>query len=139
MLFSSVEFIFFFLPTVAAVYFGLAHLMGRRTALAWLIVSSLVFYGFWNPPYLALLVGFGVWTILPHLAITQAYRIASPPALAPFDYTTLVWALLWGWLIWGEWPSASTLLGAFVVVLAGLYVVYRESRPDRIGHPLEPR
>ena len=57
MLFSSVEFIFLFLPTVAAVYFGLAHLMGRRTALAWLIVSSLVFYGFWNPPYLALLVG----------------------------------------------------------------------------------
>ena len=66
-----------------------------------------------------------------HLAITQAYRIAPPPVLAPFDYTTLVWALLLGWLIWNEWPSLTTLLGAFVVVLAGLYVVYRESRLER--------
>ena len=109
---------------------------------AFLVGSTLLLPATWSPVtplHLGLIVGFGVWTIVPHLAITQAYRIAPPPVLAPFDYTTLVWALLWGWLIWEEWPSASTLLGAFVVILAGLYVVYRESRPERIGHPLEPR
>ena len=84
------------------------------------------------PVHAFMLVGFGVWTIVAHVAITQAYRIAPPPVLAPLDYTMLVWTLLWGWLWWDEWPSPTTLAGAVVVVLAGLYVVYREARLDRM-------
>ncbi len=59
--------------------------------------------------------------------------------LAPLDYTTLVWALLWGWLLWKEWPSAATLLGACVVVLAGLYVIFREARAGRAEPRPQPR
>jgi len=98
---------------------------------AFLLGASFLLPVAWTPvppAHSALLIGFGVCIILPHLAITQAYRIAPPPVLAPFDYTTLVWALLWGWLIWNELPSALTLLGASIVVMAGLYVVYREAR-----------
>ena len=90
-------------------------------------------------PHTALIVGFGLWTLLAHFAITQAYRIAPPPLLAPFDYTTLVWALLWGWLIWDEWPGWITLLGALVVILAGLYVVTREARLDQTFHKSQLR
>ncbi len=85
----------------------------------------------WTPvtsPHAALMIGFGFWTFVAHLAITQAYRIAPPPVLAPFDYTALVWAPLWGWLIWAEVPEWTTLGGAGIIVLAGLYVVYREAR-----------
>jgi len=88
----------------------------------------------WTPvplEHAGLIVAFGLWTIVAHLAITQAYRIAPPPVLAPFDYTTLVWALLWGWIFWNEWPGWITLAGALVVVSAGLYVVYREARLGR--------
>ncbi|MEE8227265.1 MAG: EamA family transporter, partial [Kiloniellales bacterium] len=81
----------------------------------------------------------GVCVIVPHLAITQAYRIAPPPVLAPLDYTILVWALLWGWLLWREWPSVGTLLGACIVVLAGLYVIYREARAGRAERRPQPR
>jgi drug/metabolite transporter (DMT)-like permease len=91
------------------------------------------------PADIGLLMGFGLWILLAHLAITQAYRIAPPPVLAPFDYTTLVWALLWGWLFWREWPDGYTLLGALVVVLAGLWVVYREARHGRVISQPPPR
>ncbi len=56
MLFSSLEFIFFFLPITLIGF----HLIGRqgfkRTAIAWLIAASLFFYGWWNPPYLVILL-----------------------------------------------------------------------------------
>lgn len=96
----------------------------------------------WTPVPLrqvALLVGFGVCVIVPHLAITQAYRIAPPPVLAPLDYTTLVWALLWGWLIWKEWPNAVTFLGAIIVMLSGLYVIYREAKTGRGDSKPQPK
>jgi drug/metabolite transporter (DMT)-like permease len=110
--------------------------------LAFLLGSTLLLPANWMPvppAHIALLVGFGVFVIVPHFAITQAYRIAPPPVLAPFDYTTLVWALLWGWLLWKEWPSAATLLGACIVVLAGLYVVYREAQAGRAERRPQPR
>lgn len=92
----------------------------------------------WTPPSLAhlgLLVAFGGVIFLAHVAITQAYRIAPPPVLAPFDYTALIWALLWGWLLWDEWPGPMTLAGALVVVGAGLYLVYREAKRNRKERP----
>ena len=110
--------------------------------LAFLLGSILLLPANWTPvppAHMTLLVGFGVLVILPHLAITQAYRIAPPPVLAPLDYTTVVWALLWGWLLWKEWPSATTLLGACIVVLAGLYVIYREAHAGRVECRPQPR
>lgn len=101
---------------------------------AFFVGSALLLPANWTPVtpiHAGMLVAFGLWTVIAHLAITQAYRIAPPPVVAPFDYTTLVWALLWGWLVWSEWPSWTTLAGALVVVLAGLYVVYREARLGR--------
>lgn len=56
MLFISVDFIFYFLPVVLAVYFALAPTVRRRIALIWLVAASLFFYAVWYPPYLALLV-----------------------------------------------------------------------------------
>jgi len=110
--------------------------------LAFLLGSMFLLPANWTPvppAHIALLVGFGVCVIVPHLAITQAYRIAPPPVLAPIDYTILVWALLWGWLLWEEWPSVATLLGACIVVLAGLYVIYREARAGRAERRPQPR
>lgn len=67
MLFNSYAFIFLFLPVVAIVFFQLAR-VGQQYASAWLALSSLFFYGYWNPDYLGLLLGsivgnysFGTW------------------------------------------------------------------------------
>jgi drug/metabolite transporter (DMT)-like permease len=56
----------------------------------------------------------------------------GPAAIvAPFDYTALVWASLFGWLIWGEVPDAWTYAGAAVIIASGIYIVIRETRMKR--------
>ncbi len=57
-----------------------------------------------------------------------AYRNAPASVNAPFDYTALLWSTLWGWLIWQERPDAMVWLGAIIVVTAGLFITYRETR-----------
>lgn len=60
----------------------------------------------------------------------MATRIAEISFIAPFRYTALVWGLLIGFFVFGERPGALTLLGAAVVVGAGLYVLYREKKTE---------
>ena len=79
------------------------------------------------PVFLAtgLLGGSGV------LLMSFAYRVAPVGVLAPFDYTALLWAALWGWVIWADLPDAWTIAGACVVAASGLYIIHRETRQGR--------
>lgn len=61
--------------------------------------------------------------------LTHAYRVAEANVVAPFEYTSIVWAVLWGGLIWGEVPGAFTAAGVALVIGAGLYVLRAPSRP----------
>jgi drug/metabolite transporter (DMT)-like permease len=56
----------------------------------------------------------------------RAFRLAPVGAVAPFHYTELVWAAIFGWLFWREWPEANVWWGALIVVGAGLYTIWRE-------------
>ena len=58
----------------------------------------------------------------------RALRLAPVGAVAPFHYTELVWATLFGWLFWREWPAAHVWWGAALVVGAGLYAIWQERR-----------
>ena len=49
-------------------------------------------------------------------------------AIAPFRYSSLLWALALGWLVFGEWPDPVTLLGAAIVVASGVFTLYRERK-----------
>lgn len=73
-----------------------------------------------------LFVGTGLLGGTAQLAMTQAVRLAPISLIAPFDYTHLLFAASWGFVLWGDLPGANTLLGAAVVVAAGLYVLHRE-------------
>lgn len=64
MLFNSYEFIFLFLPLTFIVFFTLSKYRLTRIATAWLAIASLVFYGYWNPPYLILLLISITWNYL---------------------------------------------------------------------------
>jgi drug/metabolite transporter (DMT)-like permease len=63
--------------------------------------------------------------------LTQAYRIAEANVVAPFEYTGMVWGVLWGWLFWRDWPDAVGWTGIAIIVGAGLYVLYRERLKGR--------
>jgi len=64
-------------------------------------------------------------------SISQAYRLAQPATVAPFEYIAMPLAVLWGWLIWDYLPSALVLLGISLIMGAGLYVFLRERQRGR--------
>jgi drug/metabolite transporter (DMT)-like permease len=68
----------------------------------------------------------GVSSGLAHCVFTRAYGLAPVSALAPYEYTMLLWGGALGFVAFGEVPSGTTLIGAAIVALAGLYNLHRE-------------
>ena len=85
----------------------------------------------WVPvtlPLAALIGAAAVFIIGGYFFSIRAMRVGEISFIAPFRYTGLVWALVLGWLVFGDWPTNLTLLGAGVVVATGLFTLYRERR-----------
>jgi len=101
------------------------------SALVGSVLSSLAVPFFWQPIAAGdlwaflLLGGFGT---AAQALLIRAFSLAEAAAIAPFGYTGLIWAGLWGWLFWGMLPDAWTLAGALIIVAAGVYVWMREAR-----------
>lgn len=74
----------------------------------------------------ALMCGCGVIAALGLTLLTQAYRIADSNAVAPFEYSYMLWGVLWGWLFFAEWPDALGWIGIATIMTAGLLVLWRE-------------
>jgi drug/metabolite transporter (DMT)-like permease len=74
----------------------------------------------------------GISSGLAHCIFTAAYGLAPIAALAPYEYTMLIWGGAAGFLLFGEIPSISTLLGAMIVAAAGLYNLHRERLRARL-------
>ncbi len=104
--------IFYF--TVSATLFSLASLYWGWVLPGW--------------PIFALLVLSGLFGGLAQIAVTQAFRCAEASLLAPFDYINVIWAVLIGIYIFGEYPSPAVIVGGSIVVLAGLFIIYRENK-----------
>ncbi len=64
-------------------------------------------------------------------SISQAYRLAPPATVAPFEYVAMPLAVLWGWLVWDYLPSMQILGGIVLIMGAGLYVFVRERKHGR--------
>lgn len=74
------------------------------------------------------LAAIGVIGGLGQLAITGSVRLAPVSAVVPMDYSSLVWGVLFGWLLFGALPGTTTWIGAPIIIASGLYIVYREHR-----------
>lgn len=74
------------------------------------------------------LVAIGILGGLGQMALTASYRRAPASAAAPFDYTGMIWALALGYGLFGEIPGLQILIGASIVISAGLLILYRENR-----------
>ena len=77
---------------------------------------------------LFILIFIGLITVVGFLCVFQAYRLGSPPSVAPFEYILIVWALLFSWLIWGETLSFKGYIGLLLIVIGGIYTYLREVR-----------
>lgn len=65
---------------------------------------------------------------LGQIMLTNSYRFAPVSVVAPFDYASLIFASIIGYVIFGELPTAQMLFGAGIVVAAGIFIIYREHR-----------
>jgi drug/metabolite transporter (DMT)-like permease len=72
------------------------------------------------------IVALGISGALGQYFITEAFRRAPPPVIAPLEYTALAWGMLFDWVIWLTAPSSRMLFGAAIIVASGLYVIHRE-------------
>ncbi|ADZ69903.1 DMT family transporter [Polymorphum gilvum] len=75
-----------------------------------------------------LLVFVGLAGGLGQIIMTQSYRYADASTIAPFDYANMIWAVLLGWLLFSEVPVAEVIIGAAIVIAAGIFVIFRERR-----------
>lgn len=73
-----------------------------------------------------LLVGAGILGGLGQIFIVQAYRYGDASLIAPFDYTSMLWAMAIGWFFFNDWPATTVLVGAVIVIASGIYVIMRE-------------
>jgi len=140
-----------FIQLAAALGFAVYSLVTRRVSFRDGFATSILYLGifgaiaataigmpFWKTPtgddlvLLTILSGTG---ILGHLFLIKALEYAPATLLQPFNYTSLVWASLIGFTVFGEIPDGWTYVGAAVIVGAGGYVVWRERK---LGKKTEP-
>ena len=116
---------------------------GLATSVVWsvlvgTIATSLLVPFFWQPIQMEHLWAFliiGLLGAVSQALIVYAFSLAEAGAIAPFGYTSLIWAALWGWLFWGVLPDQWTVIGAAIIVVAGLYIWSRENRTARKEAP----
>jgi drug/metabolite transporter (DMT)-like permease len=88
----------------------------------------------WQTPYwadLPWLAAIGLIGGVGHLVLTQAFRLAPASRVTPFEYSGMIWAVLFGWAFWQEAPDTAFYAGAALVIGAGLYILHREVRRGR--------
>ncbi|MFK7853533.1 MAG: DMT family transporter [Granulosicoccus sp.] len=88
----------------------------------------------WLPPMPTqwlLMICVGVLGCCSHFCLIRAFRNAPASLVVPFSYSSLLWATLLGFLLFGALPDRWTLFGASLIVASGLYIFYRESRQQR--------
>jgi len=80
---------------------------------------------------LSFLSGFGVISLIALFCTNRSLRLAPASVVVPYQYTFLVWAVLFGWLVFGDIPDGPMLLGGMIIVAAGLYILRREHLASR--------
>ncbi len=82
---------------------------------------------------LLMLAALGVISMAAHLCIARSVKLAPAAVVAPIQYSLLLWAILFGWLVFGDRPRPSMLIGAAVIVVAGLMVVGGRGSRGRVS------
>jgi drug/metabolite transporter (DMT)-like permease len=75
---------------------------------------------------LLFLAGVGFSNIVAQFCVIRSLKLASASVVVPYQYTLIVWSVVFGWLMFAELPDVYTVVGAAIIVAAGLYIFWRE-------------
>lgn len=89
----------------------------------------------WEAGLMALV---GIMAIVCFIAITKSLQLADASVVAPLQYTSIVWAGLMGWLVWGDIPDRAMTCGIVVIVASGLAVWWREQTREAVSPTAVP-
>ncbi len=105
-------------------------LVGWQTFGTLLIGAALVPFGWVTPGLIdfGLLALLGVVAMVAHLCVTRSLKLAEASVVTPYQYTLILWALVFGWLVFGDRPTPQMLAGAGLIVAAGLALIVLERR-----------
>jgi len=73
-----------------------------------------------------LLAGIGLFSSIAQHLLTEAFRVAPPSVVAPFEYTALLWGIGIDRVVWGVFPTSRVYIGGGIVIASGLYLIWRE-------------
>ncbi len=139
------------LPLFCAISYATSALLTRRIGAQESVWGSMVYASLfgtlvagaalpfvWQPVAAGDLWLFGLIACLGTLAqlcIIRSFSITEASVVAPFAYLGIVFATIWGAVLYDQWPDRWTVIGALVIVGAGLYVWHRENRASRAPQP----
>ena len=108
-------------PETVAFYFVLIGTIVTAIPLPFLFVMP-------TGDELPLIIGLGLAGAIGQWMMTVAYSFAPIAVVAVFNYSSIVWATIFGWFVFNDWPVDAVFLGAAVVILSSVFVIWRESR-----------
>ncbi|HVC50822.1 MAG TPA: DMT family transporter [Stellaceae bacterium] len=100
-----------------------------QMAIITLCTLTLLPFGFVRPGWhdAAMLAAAGAGNGIAQMWWTRSLSLAPPSAVVPFNYLSLVWAMILGFAVWGDVPGPDLIFGAAIVVGSGLYILWRET------------
>jgi drug/metabolite transporter (DMT)-like permease len=131
------------IPLVGSVGFALLLIVTRMlrgtsdiTLVTWQTLGSLAVgivaapFDWTTPPPrdFALLAGLGIVATLAHFAVNRSLKLAPAAVVVPYQYSQIVWAVVLGFIVFGDIPAAHVTVGSLIIIAAGLYIFLREQK-----------
>ncbi len=98
-----------------------------------MLVTGALLPFFWTTPpweHLLLMVATGLVGGAAQLCLTEAYSRANVAIVAPFEYSAMLWAVIFGFFFFAELPGVEVWMGAPIVIASGIYIAFREAKLD---------
>lgn len=131
--------------TVTAGVRGMTTTESAKTLTMYQLLLLTLFYGmtlpfaFKMPAWgdVLLIVANGVTNMLGQYWWTRSIHLAPTSAVVPFQYFSLLWAMMFGFALWGDVPTVGLLIGSAIVVASGLFLIWYETQKKK-PLPVEP-
>jgi len=99
------------------------------------ILAALPMPFIFTPPTIAeipLILGVGLSGVIAQFLVSTAYKYAEAAIVTVFNYSGIIWATLFGWFIWGDWPAVTIWIGGFIVISSNIFIIWRENRLRKV-------